>query len=65
MIIPAEAYLVHIFGGEVGRVGIEESTGTVVVLNEGFKVLILHNDICHAVLQLRNQSEQLSDVKRL
>ena len=65
VVIPSEAYLVHILSGEVWRIGVEECIGTVVVLDERFEVLVFHDDIRHTGLQLRDQSEELSDVKWL
>ena len=47
------------------RIGIKESVGTVIVADQRLEVLVLDHHICHAVFQLLNQPEQLSDVKGL
>ena len=65
MVIPTEAHVVHILGGEVRRIGIKKRIRSVIVLDERFEVLVLHDDICHAVLQFGDQPEQLSDVEGL
>ena len=65
MILPSEAYRIHILGGVVGRIGIEEGIGAVVVLDEGFKVLIFDNYICHAIFEFSDESEQPADVAGL
>ena len=50
---------------EIRRIGIEEGVRPVVVLDERFEVLVFHDDVRHSGLQLRDQSEELSDVKGL
>ncbi len=65
VVIPSEAHLVHILGGEVRRIGVEEGIGTVIVFDERFEILVFHDDVCHTGLQLGDQSEEFSDVEGL
>ena len=65
MVVPVEPYRVHILGGKIRRIGIEECVDAVIMFNERLEVLILYNDIRHAVLQFMDQSEEFSDIKRL
>ena len=65
VVIPSESHLIHILGGEVWRIGVEEGIGTIIVLDERFEVLVFHDDVRHSGLQLCDQSEELSDVKGL
>ena len=45
MVVPVEPYRVHILGGKIRRIGIEECVDAVIMFNERLEVLILYNDI--------------------
>ena len=65
MVVPIEAYSVHILGREVRRIGVEEGVGAVVMLDERFKVLIFHHHVCHSIFKFLDESEELSDIEGL
>ena len=65
MVVPIKTHCVHILSGKVRWIGIKEGIGAVIMFNERLEVLILYNDIRHAVLQFMDQSEEFSDIKRL
>ena len=65
MVVPIKAYGVHILGREVRWIGIEEGVRSVVMLDERFEVLILHDHVSHSIFKLLDESEELSDIEGL
>ena len=51
MVICTEAAGVHSLGSKIRRIKIEESIVAVIMPHKSFKILILHNDICHALFK--------------
>ena len=65
MVGPGKLHRVHILRGEVAAGRGRKGVRPVVVVDEGFKVLILHHNIGQPALQLLNEPKQPPQIKGL